>query len=402
MSQIAVSAAFIRGGTSKALVLQRRDLPENEAEWPALFAAMLGSPDPNMRQLNGMGGGISSLSKICVIGPSTRPDADIDYTFAQVGVIDDSVDFSGNCGNMSSAMGPFAYDEGLVDGPRDGEATVRIHNTNSGKVIAARFPVRDGVAEVEGALVIPGVEGTGAPVVLDFLDPTDTTGHGALPTGNARDRLTLSDGRAVDVTMIDAAVPSVFVDAAQVGGDCRSHPADIDGDRALMARLEEIRCLASVAMGLTPDPAAARARIATPKVAMVGSPADYEDLAGTGHAAQGHDLQIRMISAGQAHRAVPVTGALALACAGAVDGSVVNGQIAPGGDLQSLRIATPSGIVTVGATRDPDTGTITAARILRTQRRLMDGRVYVPRSVLNRPASDASKFRKKEASHAES
>lgn len=383
MSQIAVPAAFIRGGTSKALVLQRRDLPQDEATWPALFAAMLGSPDPNLRQLDGMGGGISSLSKICVIGPPTRPDADIDYTFAQVGVIDDSVDFSGNCGNMSSAMGPYAYDEGLVEGPRDGEALVRIHNTNSGKVIAARFPVRDGVAEVEGGLSIPGVEGTGAAVALEFLDPTDTAGHGALPTGNRVDRLTLSDGREVEVTMIDGAVPSVFVEAGQVAGDSRTHPAKIDADRALMDRLEEIRCQASVAMQLTPDLAAARARIATPKVAMVGAPSDYEDLAGVVHPADGQDLQIRMISAGQAHRAVPVTGALALACAAAIDGSVVQRQIASGSDPQTLRIGTPSGIVTVGARLDLGTGDITAAKILRTQRRLMDGKVYVPRGKLS-------------------
>ncbi|WP_010139464.1 PrpF domain-containing protein [Oceanicola sp. S124] len=388
MSQIAVPAAFMRGGTSKALVLHRRDLPGDETLWPALFAAMLGSPDPNQRQLNGMGGGISSLSKICIIGPSTRPDADIDYTFAQVGVIDDSVDFSGNCGNMSSAMGPFAYDEGLVAGPRDGEAVVRIHNTNSGKVIAASFPVSGGVAEVEGDLQIPGVEGTGAPVVLDFLDPTDTNGNGALPAGPVVSRLTLSTGEEVEVTMIDAAVPAVFVEASQVGGDTRSHPADIDADRALMARLEDIRCQASVAMGLTPDLGAAAARIATPKVAMVGRPQSYQDLSSAPHAPESHDLQIRMISAGQAHRAVPVTGALALACAAAIEGSVVQRQIAEGGDPQTLRIGTPSGIVSVGASRDLATGDITAARILRTQRRLMDGRVHVPRSTLSKTTEE--------------
>ncbi|MBN7784958.1 methylitaconate delta2-delta3-isomerase [Ponticoccus gilvus] len=380
MTQLAIPAVFMRGGTSKALVLHRRDLPADETRWPALFAAMLGSPDPNLRQLDGMGGGISSLSKICIIGPATRPDADIDYTFAQVGVVDDSVDFSGNCGNMSSAMGPFAYDEGLVGGPRDGETVVRIHNTNSGKVIAARFAVSGGRAEVSGDLHIPGVHGSGAPVALDFLDPTDTNGRGALPSGQGVDRLTLADGSEVAVTMIDAAVPSVFVAAPDVSGDTGAHPAAIDADRALMARLEEIRQQASVAMGLTDSLDAAKARIATPKVAMVAPPAAYDDLSGNRHAPAGHDLQIRMISAGQAHRAVPVTGALALACAAAVDGSVVQRQIAPGGDPQTLRIGTPSGIVSVGATRDPQTGTITAARILRTQRRLMDGRVYVPLS----------------------
>ena len=378
MTQQRLPAAFIRGGTSKAVVLKRVDLPKDEADWPALFAAILGSPDPNMRQLNGMGGGISSLSKICIIGPATRPDADIDYTFAQVGVVDDTVDFTGNCGNMSSAMGPFAYDEGLCGGVKDGEVVVRIHNTNSGKIIAAQFAVSKGRAVVSGDLTIPGVHGTGAPVTLDFLDPSDTFGRGVLPTGAASDRFTLRDGRKVDVTMIDAAVPAVFVAAADVESDTCLHPSKLDGDSGLMERLEDIRRQASVAMGLTPDTDAAARRIATPKVAMIGRAADFEDLSGQRHAAPAQDLQIRMISAGQAHRAVPVTGALALACAAVIEGSVVAAVLSPGADPLTLRIGTPSGIVTVGATRDANSGVISAARILRTQRRLMDGHVYAP------------------------
>lgn len=378
MSQKRIPAAFIRGGTSKAVVLKRSDLPENEEAWPQLFARLMGSPDPNKRQLDGMGGGISSLSKVCIIGPASRDDADIDYTFAQIGVDNDTVDFSGNCGNMSSAMGPFAYDEGLVDGARDGEAVVRIHNTNSGKVIVARFAVSGGQAVVTGDTVIPGVHGSGAPVALDFLDPADTFGRGMLPGGEAVHALTLADGRNVRVTMIDAAVPSVFVLAGDVDGDTGSHPGIIDENEALMERLEDIRRQASVLMGLTPDHEAAAARIATPKVAMVGKAADYEDLSGHPHLAGDQDLQIRMISAGQAHRAVPVTGALALACAGVIEGSVVNACISADADFLKLRIGTPSGIVTVGATRDPETGVISAARIMRTQRRLMDGHIYVP------------------------
>ncbi|WP_367716058.1 PrpF domain-containing protein [Nitratireductor sp. GISD-1A_MAKvit] len=378
MSQKRMPAAFIRGGTSKAVVLKRADLPEDEAAWPELFARMMGSPDPNGRQLDGMGGGISSLSKVCIVGPSTREDADIDYTFAQVGVDNDTVDFSGNCGNMSSAMGPFAYEEGLADGPRDGEAVVRIHNTNSGKVIVSRFEVSGGSAVVTGDTRIPGVHGTGAPVTLDFLDPTDTFGRGALPGGLASHELILTDGRKVRVTMIDAAVPSVFVAAGDVAGDTREHPAAIDDDNALMARLEDIRRQASVMMGLSADPAAAAARIATPKIAMVGAAADYTDLSGNAHPAADQDLQIRMISAGQAHRAVPVTGALALACAAVVEGSVVAACLSSGSDPLNLRIATPSGIVTVGATRDEESGVISAARIVRTQRRLMDGHICIP------------------------
>jgi hypothetical protein len=386
MSQERIPAAFIRGGTSKAVVLKRADLPEDEAAWAPLFAAIMGSPDPYKRQLDGMGGGLSSLSKVCIVAPSTRADADVDYTFAQIGVTTDQVDFSGNCGNMSSAIGPFAYDEGLVAGPRDGTAEVRIHNTNSGKIIVSRFPVRDGRAVVVGDLSIPGVPGTGAPVSLDFLDPADTFGKGVLPQGLALHRLTLADGREVRVTMIDAAVPSVFVDAGDVGGDAGADPADIDADAALMARLEEIRCAASVRMGLTADLKAAAERMATPKVAMVGPAGLYHDLSGTAHPAATHDLRIRMISAGQAHRAVPVTGALALACAAAVDGSVVAACLPEGADVLTLRIATPSGILSVGAMRDPGGTGIRSARILRTQRRLMDGHVYLPAAMPDQPA----------------
>ncbi|WP_417272854.1 PrpF domain-containing protein [Celeribacter halophilus] len=380
MTQQRLPAVFMRGGTSKAIVLKRSDLPTDEGQWPPIFAAILGSPDPHKRQLDGMGGGISSLSKICIIGSPTHSDADIDYTFAQVGVTDETVDFTGNCGNMSSAMGPFAYDEGLVMGPRNGEAVVRIHNTNSGKIIVSRFPVTDGKAEVSGNLSIPGVHGTGAPVSLDFLNPTDTLGRGALPSGQAVDQLQLSDGCTVRVTMIDAAVPSVFVTASDVDGRTTAHPEEIDADKLLMARLEEIRQLASIAMGLTPDLKAAKQRIATPKVAMVGKAADYTDLSSTRHPAATQDVQIRMISAGQAHRAVPITGALALACAAQLGQTVVTECLTPGGDPLKLRIGTPSGIVTVGASQDPHTDTIVSARIFRTQRRLMDGHVYVPTS----------------------
>lgn len=378
MKQYRIPAAFIRGGTSKAVVLKRSDLPKNETTWPNLFTAILGSPDPHKRQLDGMGGGISSLSKICIIGPATRPDADIDYTFAQVGVDDETVDFSGNCGNMSSAMGPFAYDEGLVSGPKDGKAVVRIHNTNSRKIIVSRFPVTEGRADVSGDLAIPGVHGSGAPVTLDFLDPSDTVGNGVLPSGHVMDQLKLANGRSVCVTMIDAAVPCVFVQAEDLGGDTCAQPKDIDTDTALMADLENIRQQASILMGLTLDRDAAARRIATPKVGMISPVADYFDLSGCLHTAASQDIQVRMISAGQAHRAVPITGAMALACAAQILGTVPANNLASGANPLKLRIGTPSGIVTVGATRDPDSGTIVSARIFRTQRRLMDGHVYVP------------------------
>src|SRR5438477_13215094 len=171
MEQRRARAVFMRGGTSKAVIFRQSDLPADRSQWDQIFLAVMGSPDPNGRQLDGMGGGISSLSKVCVVGPPSRTDADVDYTFAQVSIADGSVDYSGNCGNMSSAIGPFAVDDALVGRPTDGNAVVRIHNTNTGKIIVARFAMDGNFAAVDGGFVLDGVAGTGAPIRLDFVDP---------------------------------------------------------------------------------------------------------------------------------------------------------------------------------------------------------------------------------------
>jgi 2-methylaconitate cis-trans-isomerase PrpF len=199
-------AVFMRGGTSKALIFLAQDLPPDR---DALFLAAMGSPDPDMRQLNGMGGGVSSLSKVCIVGPPSRPDADVDYTFAQIGIDRPEVDYAGNCGNMSSAIGPFAVDEGLVPPPADGEAVVRIHNTNTARIIVARFPVRAGRAVVEGSLAIDGVAGTGAPIRLDFTDPGGAKTGRLLPTGNPADLLEIPGHPPVRASLVDAANPCV-------------------------------------------------------------------------------------------------------------------------------------------------------------------------------------------------
>src|SRR5690606_35771456 len=209
-------AVFARGGTSKALIFHRQDLPPDCACWDAIFLAAMGSPDAYGRQLDGMGGGISSLSKVCVVGPPTRPDADVDYTFAQVQVKEARVDYGGNCGNMSSAIGPFAVDEGLV-AAGSGEATVRIHNTNTGKIIHSTFPVAHGRSVERGDLVIPGVSGSGAPVRLDFLEPGGASTGRLLPTGRATDRLEVPGMGAVTVSLVDAANACVFLDAETLG-----------------------------------------------------------------------------------------------------------------------------------------------------------------------------------------
>ncbi len=228
MKQFRLRAVFMRGGTSKALMLRASDLPRGRELWTPIFLAALGSPDPNGRQLDGMGGGISSLSKVCVIGPPTRPDADLDYTFAQVSVREATVDYSGNCGNMSSAVGPFAIDEGLVrPGVPDGDATVRIHSTNTRKLIVAYFRLDEGCAAVDGDFRLPGVAGTGSAVRLEFLDPGGAGTGKLLPTGRASDAFDAADLRGIEVSMVDAANPCVFVEAAAVGASGAETPEEL-------------------------------------------------------------------------------------------------------------------------------------------------------------------------------
>ncbi len=378
MPQRRLRATFMRGGTSNALVLHRADLPEDQAEWGAIFLAAMGSPDPNGRQLDGMGGGVSSLSKVCVVGPSSRPDADVDYTFAQVSVGTAVVDYSANCGNMSSAIGPFAVDEGLVPAPCGPEAVVRIHNTNTRKIIVARFPVDGGMAAVDGDLVLDGVAGGGAPIRLEFQDPGGArTGH-LLPTGNAVDWVDIPGLGTVEISMVDAANPCVYVAAASMGLTGTELPPDMEQDTTLMARLEAIRCHASVAMGLAPSLDAAAGVLSVPKVAMVAAPTDAPTLSSRRLAADDMDILIRMVSIGQPHRAVPLTGALCLAAACRVPGSVAWRLLAAGAHVGKLRIGHPSGVVLV----DADVETLPAggvsvrqAVVYRTARRMFQGEV---------------------------
>ena len=256
MPLLSYPAVFMRGGTSRAVMFHARDLPDR-GEWDPIFLAAMGSPDPNGRQLNGMGGGISSLSKVCILAPSDRADADIDYTFAQVQIREPRVDYRSNCGNMSSAVGPFAVDEGIVR-PNGDTAVVRIFNTNTRKIIRSTFPLEDGRAATDGDLAIPGVAGTGAPVRLDFLAPGGATTGKLLPTGKPIDRLDVPGLGRSRSRMIDAANACVFVRARDLGLTGRELPEELERDPALLDRLQSIRRLASIAMGIARDDAEAR------------------------------------------------------------------------------------------------------------------------------------------------
>lgn len=362
----------MRGGTSKGVFFHARDLPPDRSERDRLFLAVLGSPDPYGRQLDGMGGGISSLSKVVVIGPPSRPDADLDYTFGQVAVDAPLVDYGGTCGNLASAVGPFAFDEGLVRADGE-EAVVRIHATNTGKIIVSRFPVAGDAAEVRGALALPGVAGEGAPVRLEFLDPGGSGGGRLLPTNQPADDIEAPGAGTVRASLVDAANPCVFVAAEALGLTGAETPDEIDADTALGARLETIRTAAGARMGIAPSPA-------SPKVAMVGRPAAARLLDGRFSAAAEMDVSVRMISMGRAHKAAPLTGALCLAVAARIPGSIVHALIAPDAqNREDLRVGTPSGVFPMAAqVRHEGDWRCDHAAVYRTSRRLMEGAVLAP------------------------
>jgi len=379
MKQLKIPAVFMRGGTSNAVVFNAKDLPRDRAQWDAIFLAAIGSPDPYGRQLDGMGGGVSSLSKVCVVGPPSRDDADIDYTFAQVQVKEARVDYGANCGNMSSAMGPFAVDEGLVkaSGP---DALVRVHNTNTKKIIWSRFPLENGAAAVDGDLAIPGVAGTGAPVKLEFREPGGATTGKLLPTGNVADTLDVPGYGKFRVSMVDAANACVFARAADLGIKGTELPDEIDANPELLKKLAAIRIAASVAMGITRTPEEAAKRATVPFVGFVSGPLEAKTLTGDRVEAAGVDLTARMMSNGQPHRALPLTCTLCLAVAARVDGTVVNELARPAQNPEAeIRIGMPSGVLTAAASVRKLEGQWHAVQgaFYRTQRRMFEGRVLV-------------------------
>lgn len=379
MKQLKLPAVFMRGGTSNAVVFNQKDLPQDRALWDEIFLAAIGSPDPNGRQLDGMGGGVSSLSKVCVVGPSTRPDADIDYTFAQVQVKEAKVDYGANCGNMSSAMGPFAVDEGMVK-VSGREALVRIHNTNTKKIIHALFSMDDEFAAVDGDLAIPGVSGTGSPVKLEFRDPGGATTGKLLPTGNVVDTLDVPGLGKIRASLVDAANATVWINAKDIGLTGTELPEQLDADAAIMQKLSAIRIAGSVAMGIAANADEAAKKKSIPFIGFVSPVQDAKLLSGEAISANDVDLTGRVISNGQTHRALPLTVSLCMAVASRLEGSVVNEVLRKGLQAEApVRIGMPSGILTVAATVKQTGGVWHAEQgaFYRTQRRMFEGQVLV-------------------------
>lgn len=369
-------AVFYRGGSSKAIMFKASDLPEDKATRDAIFLQAMGSPDPYQRQLNGMGGGLSSLSKVVIVDRSNRSDADLDYTFVQVSVDKPVADYGQMCGNMSSSVGPFALEEGLISVP-DGDARVSIYNTNTRKLFHAQFEVRDGRAVEAGDFVIPGVAGSGSKVALDYIDPGGAATSGLLPSGSVVDSLDIPGHGVIDVSLIDATNPVAFVRAKDLGLYGSEQPDALETESNFMDRMEQIRRVAAVKMGMADNTDSIA--LSNPKVAIVSSPDKFVAIDGTSYGSDSHDIAIRIVSMGRVHRAVTLTGAMCLGAATQISGSIP-GELSGEQALETIRIGNPSGVLPVQAQIGKTTdGSYTVLRTtsFRTQRRLMEGRVLV-------------------------
>lgn len=388
--QLRIPATYMRGGTSKGVFFRLQDLPDF-AQAPgkardALLLRVIGSPDPYGKHTDGMGGATSSTSKVVIISPPSVPGHDVDYLYGQVPIDGDFIDWSGNCGNLSSAVGPFAIANGFLDParvPRDGTCTVRIWQANIDKTIVAHVPMANGEVRESGDFELDGVTFPAAEIALEFLDPADEgeDGGAMFPTGNLVDDLDVPGVGTVRATLINSGVPVVFVDAATLGLDGRELQPAINEDPALLAKLEAIRAAGAVRMGLIGDVSEAAKRPLTPKVAFVAPPGDYVSSSGKPVRAVDIDLLARAISMGKLHHAMMGTASVAIATAAAVPGTLVNAA-AGGGTRDVVRFGHPSGTLRVGAEVKQAGGQwlATKAVMSRSARVLMEGAVRVPQA----------------------
>ena len=393
MTQIRIPATYMRGGTSKGVFFKLADLPE-AARQPgplrdALLLRVIGSPDPYGKQIDGMGGATSSTSKTVIVSPSSQPGHDVDYLFGQVSIDSAFVDWSGNCGNLSAAVGPFAISNGLIDPsrvPHDGIATVRVWQANIGKTIIAHVPISAGVVQETGDFELDGVTFPAAEVQLEFLDPAAEAEGAAgamFPTGNLIDQLEVPGVGRFDATLINAGIPTIFIDASALGySGCELQEA-INGDPQALARFETIRAHGALRMGLINRLEEAQTRQHTPKVAIVAPATDYLASSGKPVAAGDIDLKVRAMSMGKLHHAMMGTAAVAIGTAAAIPGTVVN-RAAGGGVRSTVCFGHPSGTLRVGAQASEVNGQwqVTKAIMSRSARVLMEGWVRVPAQTL--------------------
>ncbi len=375
-----IPAVYMRGGTSKGVFFHAADLPPDPSIRDAVILAAYGSPDPDRRQVDGVGGAVSTTSKVAIISPSESADYDVVFIFGQVSIDRPIVDFKGNCGNISSAVGPFAVDEGLV--PATEPITrVRIHQKNTDKLIVAEVPVKNGRFDENGDYSISGVPGTGAKITLRFDDPGGALTAKLFPTGNTSDTIEVPDVGNVEVTIIDAANPVVLLQASAIGLS-GIEIDEIDSDASVQKKLENIRCAVAVKIGLaeTMEEATRRSQ-AVPKIAFITKAKSYQTLDGTTVEASEVDLVGRIMSMGTLHKSFAVSGAVSVAGAATVPGTVVNDLLRPDASGKALfKIGHPGGIIEVGAVMEVKDGAYhyREAVLGRTARRLMEGSVLVP------------------------
>ncbi|MFL6626656.1 MAG: 2-methylaconitate cis-trans isomerase PrpF [Vitreoscilla sp.] len=388
--QIRIPATYMRGGTSKGVFFRLHDLPLSAQQpGPArdkLLMRVIGSPDPYGKQIDGMGGATSSTSKTVIVSRSTRPDHDVDYLFGQVAIDQSFVDWSGNCGNLSAAVGPFAVASGLVDAsriPHDGMVVVRIWQANIGKTIVAHVPIAGGQVQETGDFELDGVTFPAAEVALEFMDPAADEGEGGgsmFPTGNVVDELDVPGIGKLRATLINAGIPTIFVDAEAIGYTGTELQGAINEDAKALAMFETLRAHGALRMGLIQQLVEARTRQHTPKIAFVAKPADYVASSGRRIAARDVDLLVRAMSMGKLHHAMMGTAAVAIGTAAAIPGTLVN-LAAGGGDARTaVRFGHPSGTLRVGAEARFVEGQWRVAKALmsRSARVLMEGNVRIP------------------------
>lgn len=383
--QVKIPATYMRGGTSKGVFLRVQDLPESAQvageSRDNLLQRIIGSPDPYGKQIDGLGNGSSSTSKSVLLSKSSQPGHDVDYLFGQVAIDRPFVDWSGNCGNLTAAVGSFAISNGLVAAdkiPENGTCTVRIWQVNIQKTIVAHVPITNGQVQETGDFELDGVTFPAAEVQIEFLDPAD--GEGSMfPTGNLVDTLEVPGVGTMQATMINAGIPTIFVNAADVGHTGTELQSDINSDKEILAKFELIRAYGAVQMGLIKDVSEAATRQHTPKVAFVAPPATYTSSSGKEVKAEDIDLLVRALSMGQLHHAMMGTAAVAIGTAAAIPGTLVN-LAAGGGERNAVRFGHPSGTLRVGAEAAEENGQWVAKKAImsRSARVLMSGSVHVP------------------------
>ena len=397
LPQLRIPAVYMRGGTSKGVFFALDDLPPAArvpgAARDRLLLRVIGSPDPYGKHTDGMGGATSSTSKTVILARSTRPDHDVDYLFGQVAIDRPVVDWSGNCGNLSAAVGPFALRRGLVDParvPEEGVATVRIWQANIGKTIVARVPMAGGEVQETGDFVLDGVAFPAAEIPVAFVDPADAAdGRAMFPTGNRVDELEVPGLGRLEATLINAGIPTIFVNAADLGCTGTELQSDINGDPAILAMFETLRCQGALRMGLIRSLEEAVTRQHTPKVAFVAPPTAYRASSGKRIDASEIDVLVRALSMGQLHHAMMGTAAVAIAAAAAVPGTLVH-RAAGGGARQDIRFGHPSGTLRVGAEASEENGEwrVTQVTMSRSARVLMAGEVLVPADCMDGKGAD--------------